>query len=485
MTWPVHLARLLPSLPKLDTLLADMYVYAYDEDEDDDGNSGTASRVRCNSHRRRGSRTTREERGNGGGEVGCAAAGGSGAERLYEEMLEVASGLRGVHHVEFQLSVMREERWEWPRLVRVLARVRNLRGLTLRLPRRGSGPQLRAQHLTSLCRSLTGLRRLTLLVAHPTCVKLNAKALQALQELPFIQLVQLHLGGMWEGRRVAPNVRGRDAVNVARGRFSGSGGGGGDGDGDGDGSSRLRQTSSNAAANRPAGDALHSSRRTGRSGKQGKYGKGEGSASPGMAAPAWHRSNLETTATAVGPVRAARGGDGGTGVSTVMCVPPMLPGSEAARAVLAAARGLGCFYGNSKGQRQPRRGGDRHSGGGSGADHTDTDDSSADTDRDTDSVASSGGSDTGAASHQNNDAPSENDIGGSSSGGQGCSMSGSSGNDGSSVRTQGQVELQVDFLTAREAAQVNSVLRWERRPARVRAGLWPRWVWADLVNCFN
>jgi hypothetical protein len=113
MAWPLLLAALLPSLPRLDTLRADVYAFAKDDGGDADD--------------------------------------GDPAEGLYDAFEEVTEALEGVRHVELQLSVMRREPWEWGRLVRVLAGLRGLRGLTLRLPQRDSGPQLRAQHFTAMC----------------------------------------------------------------------------------------------------------------------------------------------------------------------------------------------------------------------------------------------------------------------------------------------------------------------------------------------
>ncbi|GLC37345.1 hypothetical protein PLESTF_000775700 [Pleodorina starrii] len=461
MTWPTYLAPLLACLPRLDVLAADMYVHA-------DGGGG----------------------GNGGG--GGGDGDGAAAEQLYDEVLAATSALRGVRRVELQLSVMRCGGWEWGRLVRLLAAVRGLAGLTVRMPQRDSGPALRAQHFVGMCRQLTGLRRLTLLLAHPGAAKLNAKALQALQNLPYIRTVQLHLGGVWEGRRVPVH-----GDNGADDDGSGSGNGGAaasssnnnnsygshGGDGGRNNRSRFRSGPRQAAAEGDAAGTSHS-RPKGRSGRNNKPGAGcdESAGLSGLSG--------REGGDARGPQGAHWPGSGGANGhnDAAALTPPPLPGSAAARAVLEAARGLGCRGGRPGAQRAPRpgarrgprarRGLERRAGGG-GEGASGGASSAA-------SSESSGFSSDSDFSREDADGGGELDCADAGRGGDGDGQPSSSGGGGGGGGGGGAaarpVQLQVDFLTAREAAEVNAVLRWEGRPAAVvRAGLQPRWVWAEFA----
>ena len=118
MTWPVHLATLLPGLPNLEVVRAVVFLNAYEYSDDN-----------------------------------------AGVVALYDNVAAMAAALESVRHVELQLSVMLRERWEWCRVVREVAAVRGLRGPQLRMPQRDSGPQLRAPHFVNICRcGLAGRR---------------------------------------------------------------------------------------------------------------------------------------------------------------------------------------------------------------------------------------------------------------------------------------------------------------------------------------
>ncbi|EFJ48781.1 hypothetical protein VOLCADRAFT_90617 [Volvox carteri f. nagariensis] len=473
MTWPSYLAHLLPNLPVLQHLRADMYIHA---EGDYCGGGG----------RRRG----RRRRG-GDDDGGC-----SGVEQLYDDLLAVTSGLRGVCDVELQLSVMRSEPWEWSRVVRLLAGVRGLRGLTLRMPHRDSGPPLGTQHFSSLCRQLTSLRRLTLLLAHPNCSKLNAKALKVGRSLG--RWVIDWVGQAAECLKAAAGMSTTGPVAAAAAAAA------------------PHQDPFDAAA---AGDEMNCGRRTGRSGKYDKKYMREsstGCGSCGAGGTARQRSARREAAEVRQRRRRRRqepsclddGGRGGGSCTGENCAPPLPPYGSAPWAVLEAARGLRDRTGLPPPRplrpQQPtnRQRGGGGGGGGGGSTTSGSESNSPD------------GSDRGGSFHTDNStdededtareeqcaplsrsAPSLHRSGSDYSDYEGCrGGGGGGGRDGGTgtgsscsgrlAACRSAVEIQVDFLTVREVAGLNAVLRREGglRPVRVRAGLHPPWVWADMAD---
>lgn len=186
MAWPWHVAALLPALPRLRRLHADLYVYAeYDTGRCDRQGRQYGSKNRVQGGRRGqqhgGGRRVRgrehggvwaeEADGEWTGEQGRLYGGGYGVEELYGSLSYIAGKLAAAEEVQLQLSAtQRDAPWEWGLVLRAVAPLWALRGLTLRvvLPSRGEPgaaegggpPVFKAQHFVNLCRWATG-RRIT------------------------------------------------------------------------------------------------------------------------------------------------------------------------------------------------------------------------------------------------------------------------------------------------------------------------------------
>ncbi len=193
MAWPWHVAALLPALPRLRRLHADLYVYAecdtrrYDRqgrqqqyssrDRAQGGRRGQQGGGKRAGGRQRDGAWAAEADGSDGewtGERGRLYGGGYGVEELYGSLSYIAEKLRAAEEVQLQLSAtQRDAPWEWGLVLRAVAPLGALRGLTLRvaLPSRGdpgAGPSraaegggppvFKAQHFVNLCRWATGGR---------------------------------------------------------------------------------------------------------------------------------------------------------------------------------------------------------------------------------------------------------------------------------------------------------------------------------------